>query len=331
MTWWGFRINLTAAGVGLLNPYTADVLWFVIFNPASGRVRNRATHQRIEKSLSALGVVFEIHETIQSGDAERLAQGAYLRGRRHFVVAGGDGTAHEVINGLLVARGLSPEELTVALIPLGTGNDWARSLRIPTRLNTACRLLVTGQPVPIDVGTIDFTRGDQSRTRYFVNMAGAGFDAQVVRELQTYASGRIRYYLGLMRTATGFKSPVMTVHADDWSDSGSTLAVFVSTGKYLGGGMRIAPQAKLDDGLFEVTVVAGMSGLEILGHIPRLLFGSLARSEKAQVVQAALVTLTGVADIQADGELLGQLPCSMRVIPGALRVMVGACYDHSQA
>ena len=299
-----------------------SVRWYVILNPASGRIRDCADHQGLEKSLVASGIEFELHKSLRSRDAEESARRAYLQGWRHFVVAGGDGTAHEVVNGLMAARDSSLEEATIALLPLGTGNDWARSLRIPTRLNAACRVLTTGRPAPIDVGRIDFMQGDQPVTRYFVNVAGAGLDAYVIRRFRHYLSGRLRYFHGLLRSVLTYKSSVMTIHADAWRTSGPTLAAVVSIGKYLGGGMRIAPQASMDDGLFEVTVVRDMSGLNILWHIPRLWFGGLAKSGKARVVQAASVALMGDADIQADGELLGRLPCTMRIIPGAIKLMM---------
>jgi YegS/Rv2252/BmrU family lipid kinase len=319
----GGIVNLDQISIGTaLDTETDRPSWYVIVNPASGLARRFAQPGQIEESLTALGIVFELHRTSQSGDAQQLAHGAFACGWRDFVVAGGDGTAHEVVNGIMVARGFSQETFTLALLPLGTGNDWARSLRVPKRLNAACLLLTTGRPTPCDVGKVEYGERDQRKTRYFVNMAGVGFDGHVVRHLQYRAPGRLQYLLGLIRSSRSFRAPEMAIRADNWSHSGRTLAVFVCIGCFLGGGMRIAPQAKIDDGLFEVTIVENMSGMQILMQIPRLFLGSLAASKQVQLVQATHVSLTGDADIQADGELLGKPAASFEVISGALNVMM---------
>lgn len=294
----------------------------MIVNPASGRARYFAHHRQIEKSLAALCIDFELHRTTQKGSAELLAHNAFAQGWRHFLVAGGDGTAHEVVNGIMAARGSSANTFTLALLPFGTGNDWARTLQVPKKLNAAAHLLTTGLPTPCDIGRVDYMQGDQLVTRHFVNMAGVGFDAHVVRQLQNRPPGHLQYLLGLARGARSFRAPELTAQADEWGHSRKTLAIFVSIGCFLGSGMRIAPQAKVDDGLFEVTVVENMSSLQIIMHIPRLLFGSLAHSAKVQVVQAAQVSLTGDTYIHADGELLGHPPASFRVISGAMKVIV---------
>ena len=277
---------------------------------------------RLERGLRAAGVANEIAVTVGPDHAETLAREAFARGWRHFAIAGGDGTAHQVVNGLLAAPPSGSDCATLGILPLGTGNDWARALGVPRRLDAACRTLASGLAVPHDVGEARFVGDGGSARRYFVNVAGAGFDGHVVRLVQGRLRGRWRYFHGLLLGARTFRAPRLTVSAGDSSYTGPTLAVLVSIGGYIGGGMHVAPDAKRDDGLFDLTIVRDMSAARIVAHVPRLLSGSLARSRFVRVARVASVELEGETDIQADGELLGRPPATFRILPRALRVVV---------
>ncbi|MEH6548999.1 MAG: diacylglycerol kinase family protein [Pseudomonadales bacterium] len=296
--------------------------WYVIFNPVGGRARRSVNRHKVESALRAAGIDYELQQTEHADDAQKLATEAFLNGFRRFVVAGGDGTAHGVLNGLLTAQSSHPGEVTIGILPLGTGNDWARTLGIPRKLTDACLLLKNGRAVSSDVGTVAYIKQEQTETRYFINIAGAGFDGHVVRLVQGRPSGRMQYLFGLIKACRSFQAPQLSIQADNWQHTGPVLAVFVSNGSFLGGGMRIAPQAKYDDGLFEVTVIKNIRPLNILLHIPMLLFGTIANSRYVLTTQAGLVTIDGSADTQADGEFLGHPPATFRIIRNAIKVMI---------
>lgn len=298
--------------------------WLVIFNPASGAAGGRVTRADIVSHLSRAGVDFDIQETRGSDDAETLADRACAAGRRRFVIAGGDGTAHQVLNGLLAGRSPAPEDLTLAILPLGTGNDWSRSLGIPRKLEEACGVIASGCAVASDVGQVTFQHEGGQRTRYFLNVCGAGIDAHVVHATASHRSGRWQYFVSLVRSIRRFLAPRLEVEAPGWQHSAPMLAVLACNGSFLGGGMRVAPGASFDDGLFDMVVVDDMGFAEALTHIPRLLSGRLGESRRVQVLQTDAVEIRGDAPLQCDGELLGRTPARIRILPASIRVMVDA-------
>jgi YegS/Rv2252/BmrU family lipid kinase len=302
----------------------------VIFNPVSGLARYRIGAADLALELDRAGIDFELRQTQAAGDAERMVIDAYAEGWRHFAVAGGDGTAHLVINGLMAAPGVEADRPTLAILPLGTGNDWARSLGVSRNLRRALATLVAGCAVASDVGRVTFFRNGRQCTRFFVNASGAGFDAHVVRAISSRPSGRLQYLAGLARVARGFRAPTLGVKIRGYHYSAPTLAVLVSNGAFLGGGLRIAPDARYDDGLLNVAIVEAVSFARIIANIPRLLFGSLGESRHVRALEAAELEIEGNTRVQADGELLGYTPVRIGIIPNAIRVIVDAHQQGSQ-
>ena len=168
------------------------------------------------------------------------------------------------------------------------------------------------------------------KTRHFLNMAGAGFDAHVVRLVQTRGDRHWRYITGLLQGAHNFQAPELTISAAGFRHEGPTLVAFLNIGRYLGGGMRVAPQAQFDDGLFELTVVRSMRLPRLLANLPRLALDNLASSHLVSVARAASVSIEGDTLIEADGELLGRTPANFRIIARAMRVVVPRPDKHAQ-
>lgn len=305
-----------------MDSQATQATWYVILNPASGGAKRAINRCKIDRVLTAKDIDYELHQTAKTGDAEELAEKAALSGVRRILVAGGDGTLHEVVNGLMAAGASLSADITIGLLPLGTGNDWARTLGVPLRLEAACELLKTGLPVACDLGEVACIKDGQVATAYFVNIAGVGIDAHIVRLVQDQSPGRMQYWIGLLKACRSFQAPQLQVCADGWQHCGRTLGAFVCIGRFLAGGMRIAPQANYHDGLFEITVIDNLRPLEILLHIPMLLFGNLASSGKVRTTQARSVTVEGDGLVQADGEIIGHLPATFRAIPKAIRVLV---------
>ena len=304
-----------------LPPASDATRWQIIVNPASGRARQGSVRVRVECALAAANVDSQFAVSSCASHAEELVIGAVAAGLRRFAVAGGDGTAHAVLNGLSAQRIVPLDQLTLALLPLGTGNDWARTLAIPRKLDAAVNLLAKANTRAHDVGVVTCQREGRPSTRHFLNVAGAGFDAHVVRRLQSRRAGRWTYYAGVMQGARTYRAASLRIRAGDLAYDGPILVAFANIGRYLGGGMRIARNARYDDGLFDVTIVRAMPGVQIIAHLPRLLAGDLARSPWVATSRTTQLEIEGDAEVEADGELLGCLPATVRMAPSRINVV----------
>ncbi|HET7202852.1 MAG TPA: diacylglycerol kinase family protein [Steroidobacteraceae bacterium] len=303
--------------------------WLVIRNPFAGRARNRRAWDDFERALRRRGVSFDVCTTACAGDGARLAEAAVHAGIDRILVAGGDGSVHDVLNGLMRARsrdGMNADVPSLAPVPLGTGNDWARSLRLPRDPDRLAALIATAAPAPHDVGVIRFpARGDE--TRWFVNVAGAGFDAHVISRLPPLTPSRFAYLAGALRELGRYRSPRFRIAAAGASPrEGRFLMAFVANGQYCGHRMHVAPPALLDDGRFDVVTVDDLGLLRALPKLLALYFGNVLRDplvhhETAQWVRIESDPATAV---EADGQLVGMTPAEFSVERGALRVLRGA-------
>lgn len=295
--------------------------WFAVLNPVAGGGRGLRDRPRIEAALGAAGVPFVLSVSEQPGHAIALAHSAAREGFRRFIAVGGDGTLNEVVNGLLGA-GTPAGEATLALLPVGRGDDWARTHRIPRKLEQAVRLVAAGRSVAHDLGVAEFQR-DGSR-RYFINVAGVGFDAYVVEQTRATRLGPLTYVAGLLRGFATYRAPRMVVSADAMQLDEPLFVTFAAVGRYCGGGMHVAPRAQTDDGRFDVVTIGDIGRLELLGNLRRLFDGSLPEYRKVKTVRCERVQVASspAARVQADGELLGEAPVTFSVLPRAVHVIV---------
>ena len=298
--------------------------WFLVVNPEAGRGRGRRELDRLRRALHREAVDARIALTEGPGHAGALALDAAARGFTRIAAVGGDGTAHEMIGGL--ADGLEPRDLRrllLAIVPIGTGNDWARSLGVPARLPAAVAMLARGEEGDCDLGAIECETPKGPRRCHFVNVAGAGFDAYVVERLGARKPGRSAYLLELLRSHRRFAQPVLRLTAPDGPRRASALAVFATVGGYCGGGMRVAPTACLDDGLLDVTLIGAMSGARILWELRRLFDASLHECDRVSAwkIDALDIDADPPCGVQADGELIGVTPARVCILPRALRVV----------
>jgi YegS/Rv2252/BmrU family lipid kinase len=296
-----------------------DAHWCAVLNPVSGGGRALRERTRIEATLRRHGVRYTLHVSAYAGHAIRLAREAGRTGTRHFIAIGGDGTLNELLNGALDAGVPTP---VLALVPVGRGDDWARTFNIPRAADEAVGLIARGRAVPQDAGVAAFDRGGPDAKRYFLNVAGAGFDAHVVEQTRTLRLGPLTYLAGLLRGFLTFRAPHMKLTTQD--TAAPTFLAFAAVGRYCGGGMHVAPGARTDDGLFDVVTVGNIGKLELLMNLRRLFDGTLPDYRKVKVTQAARLRVESdpPSRVQADGELLGETPVTFSVLPGALRVIV---------
>jgi YegS/Rv2252/BmrU family lipid kinase len=304
--------------------------WFAILNPASGGGRALRGRTRIEARLRESGLDWTLAVSEYPGHTVELAAEAARKGFTRFIAVGGDGTLSEIVTGLfgdpVPVAGIAGKPPTLALIPVGRGNDWARTHRIPADFADAIRLIGAGHTVTHDIGVAELARGGQPVRRCFVNVAGVGFDAYVVEQTRATRLGPFTYLAGLLRGFLGYRVPRLRIRAADQEIEAPMFVAFAALGRYCGGGMHIAPLARTDDGLLDVTLIGEMSKLELLANLRRLFDGSILQYRRVRSLRVPRVEVGAAhaVGVQADGELIGETPVAFSVLPGALRVVVPA-------
>jgi diacylglycerol kinase (ATP) len=297
----------------------------VIVNPVAGARSTRRKWPIISRLLERIGLTFDFNYTEGVGHAMELARLAASDGYRYLVAVGGDGTVNEVANGILYSTNASATLLGV--VSTGTGSDFARSAGLARDYATACANLTSSKRLTIDVGVVEYQRDGKTHQRFFINSAGVGFDAAVVKEterLPKFFGGTIPYVAGMLRTLISYKNKPITLKVGDEVEHRRVLNVAVANGNYCGGGMRIAPEAKLDDSLLDVVVIGDMGKLEILKEFPTIYKGTHIHHPKVSMKKAADVRIESAEPmlVYADGESLGECPASFRVVPAALSLVV---------
>lgn len=296
----------------------------VIANPHSGRGRVGRDPDWLRDLLSRAGIDHEIRFTQKRGHASELARRALQEGHRFLVAAGGDGTIHEVVNGMLDGEERSAAVLGV--IAAGSGSDFIRTFGLPQDPAAAAGHLAGENLFEIDIGKVTYS--DQSRntrTEYFPNIAQAGFGADVVRRAESLPRrlGRVRYLLAFWVTLGSFKINNAKVVMDQQVYEGPLTNLVVANAQFYGGGMHIAPKAHPSDGRFDVLVQAGTKRDYVAG-ITKVYKGEHLGMEAIKEFYARRVEVVADSPLQVegDGEVLGYSPATFEVVEKALRLKI---------
>jgi diacylglycerol kinase (ATP) len=301
----------------------------IILNPAAGNGRAGREWPALAERLRAAGIAFRQMVTCGPGDATLLARQAIADGAERLIVVGGDGTLNEVVNGYLGDGGdVVQDGPVIALVPLGTGSDFARGLGIPGGV-AAVEVLKRGRPRPLDLGVATFrdARGREA-TRAFANVAdfGLGPETSDLIARGPKRLGAAAYLYGALRAIAAFTPTPIRVVVDGTTvyDGPSGMAV-VANGSYFGGGMQVAPQAGVDDGVFDVLVLdCDDRRTLVTGILPRIYRGT--HIDHAAVHQwrgqAVMIEAARAFPLELDGEIVGMTPARFTLLPGALRVLV---------
>lgn len=278
----------------------------VILNPSSGSGTGRRLRPELERELRARGVEFSLVETERSGHAVELARSLALNGAGTIIAAGGDGTIHEVVNGLLQARHSgAATETVLGVIPIGTGNDFVKVVAGGTERQRAYDVIAWGKIRRFDLGRVEWEGGAE----YFMNGVGTGIDVEVVRQIKRMPRlpGVVSYLVGLLKALVRFRPIPLRIRLDDESIDRKVMIIAVGNGCCLGGGFYVCPGAVPDDGYFDVCIVSELNIFQIASVLPRVLKGTHGDHPKVAMRQARSIEIVAGDDaplfFQLDGEL----------------------------
>ena len=307
--------------------------WYVIVNPVAGFGRGLGDLPHITKLIRENDIPHELVFSQHKHHVTELTVQAVNEGYRRIIVIGGDGTLHEVVNGLFIQQAAPVDDVTVAVIPVGTGNDWIRMYGIPTHYSEAIRAIREGHTFLQDVGEVHYEESQYAQVRYMANVAGAGFDPTVTQLYEHYKAkgrrGRSLYAEGSVRSFFRYKSTGVKVWIDgELVHKDLLFSAAIGIGKYNGGGTQQLPLAVADDGLFDITLYRPMHWWQIIFRLRRLFNGDIYSIGHVKHYRGSHIRIESTPDImvEVDGELLGGTPLEFKMHHRCVRVIVNKDY-----
>jgi len=287
-------------------------VWDIIVNPIAGRGRTQKALPRLESALQAKQIPYRLHRTKEPGHATLLARELAQTGAVVVGAMGGDGTAHEVLNGLIGT------EATLAVIPTGTGNDLARGLNVPLEINAAVQALSGAPTRAIDYGV--------DTDAAFGVILGLGFTTQVMTHVNRYKDflrGPLAIAAAVVKVIHELTPDEMAIELDGKIMRRKTVAVFIMNSCWTGGGMYVTPRAKLNDGLLHVCLVNELSRTALLGLLPKVYSGGHVGHPAVEFFTCKTIKISAERTMTKmfDGTVYGSTPVAARVVPGGIKVL----------
>lgn len=290
---------------------------------SSGKARRK--WPEIQKALNEGLPGYEARFTEAPGHAATLTIEALGQGFRKIAAVGGDGTVNEIVNAIMRQQDVPTDQVTMGQVPVGTGNDLGRTLGIPSKSTEAVALLRSGKARLLDVGRVTYAEKGEARERFFLNVAGMGYDAFVGEAVNAKKAqgkgGAMAYLSALVSCLMRYKSIPISVTADDYKEDTRLFSLVVGNCKYNGGGMKQAPDAQPDDGYLDLTIIRNLSKMAVVANVPRLFSGKFVKHRKVSTHRARNIRITGKTPVmlETDGEVIGTGPAEFSIRPGSLR------------
>lgn len=301
-------------------------IWKVIINPFSGDNLNSTVWERIIKGLKDAGIEFEYEISQYHLHIIKMVRQSLTNGFQRFIIIGGDGSLNEAVNGIYSQNQVAPADIITAHFSLGTGNDWQRTHNLPAHYPDMIELIKAGNTSFQDVGVATFKGMNGNKINYFVNVAGMGFDAYVVkrtaRKSEKKRSSKFSYLFALLRSLISYQCSTASVSVDgNEVFSGKLFSLCTGIGKFNGGGMMQLPDAISNDGLLDVTIIRKVSKIKVLANVKNLYDGSFKRLKEVSMFKGTQVKVSADAPLalECDGELPGQSPVTFNIIPAGFR------------
>lgn len=310
-----------------MNHKSSQPHWLVIVNPNAGNGKGKKDWEKISSALKRNKLSFIVKFTSARGDAIHYSCEAIADGFRKIITVGGDGTLNEVINGVFLSTECAASEITLALIPVGTGNDWGRMFGIPLNYEKAAEIISEGKSMPHDAGLVSYYDGTEKKSRYFINIAGLGFESVVVKrsnyQKERGRNGKMIYLYNLLLSLLTYKNTRADIIIDGLKISADIFSINIGNGRYCGGGMRQTPDALPNDGLLDVTVIRNIGKLEIIRKLKILYDGTILSHPLIDGYKCTSIKVSSDSLLytEADGESLGHTPAEFSIIPSAINIV----------
>lgn len=301
--------------------------WLVIVNPNAGNGKGKKDWGKISSNLKKYGINYKELFTERKGHAILLSGEAVEAGHRKLLCVGGDGTLNEIVNGAFAQDKCPTKDITLGLIPVGTGNDWGRMFGIPLDYEEAAKIIKDEKLMLHDIGVLSYFNGSEKGTRYFINIAGLGFESVVVKRTNAQKdkgrSGKALYFYNLLMSLLSYNNTKAEIIIDGTKIMANVFSINVGNGRYCGGGMRQTPYAVPDDGILDVTVIKEMGRLEIIMNLNKLYNGTILDHPKIDGYTCKNVKVSSekILFAEADGEHLGHTPVEFNIIPSAINIV----------
>lgn len=301
--------------------------WLVVLNPNAGGTIAKEKWPNIRKELIANKFSFELVKTKRPKHAIKLVEKKTKEGYKNIIAIGGDGTLHEVVNGIMQQQNIPSNEILLAIISVGTGNDWIKTHNISSNYKEAIQQIIEGKTIKQDVGKIIFKNNDKEETRYFINSVGIGLDARVVQNIlpakEKGKSKKSDYVKALIKSIFTHKNVPSLIHLDDKVVATKIYNLTIGVGQYKGGGFKLSPNAIPDDGLLDVTLACKITKRKLIVAIPKLFGGKTDKIKYFDFYQVKDLSLdiSGPIFTEADGEFLSLQPLSVSIIPNQLQLI----------
>ena len=303
--------------------------WLVIINPNAGKRKGLRDWSQIAGWLNHFKFNYHPVFTEFPRHAIDLTRDHIEKGYTRVIAVGGDGTMNEVVNGIFQQQRFKTTEISLGMITVGTGNDWGRMFGIPKDYKEAIQVLLKNKTFIQDAGMVEYKMNTASENRYFVNIAGLGFDAEVVRKTNRLKEkgkgGPLLYLINIFSSLVNYKFVNAVINVDGTDIENEILSINVGICKYNGGGMLTVPGAIPDDGLFDLTVINRMSRPDILLSLRRLYDGTINKHPRVDSFTGKSIRVESDDRImlETDGESLGHTPLEFSIIPKSVKIITG--------
>ncbi len=299
--------------------------WFIIANGLSNSGKTISVIDKAVKKLKGEKIKHNLNLTINSGDEIDLVKRAAKKGYNKILAIGGDGTVQKVVAGIVMQRSISLEKMIFALIPSGTGNDWAKSKNISSKLEECIRVLKRGKIKAQDIGVAVIKSGNKKKTRYFVTYSGVGFDSFMLSKINKYKRlGKLSYLVCAIMNFLKFQNIAVKIMTPRAEIKTSVFLFGIGICKFTGGGMQLIKNPAGNDGLLNITIAQEFSKFDIIRNFFNLFNGSIFKERKVLTLKDSEVKISaknGNLVCQGDGEIFGAGKIYYSVIKKGLRYL----------